>query len=96
MNRPHRLLVSSALLFALAFTACGKEKADALAQIDKIKAACAANERKQALDIMLAAAEKNETFGKSFRNVTADVPDKTTVEACGDIPDRVKKHLEEQ
>jgi len=95
MNRLHGLLVSTVLLLAAAVTACGKEKADALATIDKAKAACAANQRQQALDLMLAEAEKNETFGKSFRNVTPNVPDKSTLDVCGDLADRVKKDLEE-
>ena len=44
---------------------------------------------------MLAAADKNETFGKAFRNATAEVPDKTVVDACGGVPDKVKKQIEE-
>jgi len=83
------------MLVAIAFLGCGKEKAEALAEIEKVKSACASNEREKARDIMLAAADKNETFSKAFRNVTADLPDKSVVDACGTVLDRVKKALEE-
>jgi hypothetical protein len=96
MQRLTQLLTASTLLCALAVSACGREKADAHEQIEKIKAACAANDRQKALDIMLAAAEKNETFGKSLRNVTANVPDKSVIDACTDVTDRVKQDLEAQ
>lgn len=75
---------------------CGKEKADALAELDRVKQACDSNDRKHAQDLMLAAAEKNKTFAKSFQFVTADLPDKTMVDACGAVFDKVKKHLEDQ
>jgi hypothetical protein len=94
MNRLlHGLLISTVLLLV---TACGKEKKDALATIDKVKAACAANQRKEALDMTLAEAEKNETFGRSLRNVTPQVPDKSTLDVCTDLPDRIKKDIEER
>ena len=96
MNRTRILTNSSALLVAIAFLGCGKEKAEALSEIEKVKSACAANERKKANEIMQAAAEKNEMFGKVFRNATAEVPDKSVVDACGTVLDKVKKQIEEQ
>jgi hypothetical protein len=95
MNRTRILTNSSAVLVAIALGGCGKEKAQALAEIEKIKSACESGDRKKANDIMLAAADKNETFGKAFRNVTAEVPDKTVVDACGGVSDKVKKQIEE-
>jgi hypothetical protein len=96
MSRTRILTNSSAVLVVIALAGCGKEKAEALAEIEKIKSACASGERQKATAIMLAAADKNESFGKAFRNVTAEVPDKSVVDACGAVPDKVKKHLEEQ
>jgi len=95
MNRTRILTNSSAVLVAIALAGCGKEKAEALAEVEKIKSTCASDDRQKAREIMLAAADKNETFGKAFRNVTADVPDKSVVDACGAVLDRVKKQLEE-
>jgi hypothetical protein len=95
MNRTRRLTNSSAVLVAIALAGCGKEKAEALGEIEKIKSACASGERKKASDIMLAAADKNETFSKAFRNATAEVPDKSVVDPCGTVPDKVRKHIEE-
>jgi hypothetical protein len=95
MNRTRVLTSSSAVLIAIALAGCGKEKAAALAEIENIKSACAAGDRKKATDIMLAAADKNETFGKAFRNATAEVADKSVVDPCGAVPDKVKKHIEE-
>jgi hypothetical protein len=95
MNRTRILTNSSAVLIAIAFLGCGKEKAEALAEIEKIKSACASGERKKASDIMLAAADKNQTFSKAFRNATAEVPDKSVVDPCGLVPDKVKKQIEE-
>ena len=95
MNRTRILTNSSAVLVAIALAGCGKEKAEALAEIEKIKSACESGERKKASDIMLAAAEKNQTFSKAFRNATAEVPDKSVVDPCGLVPDKVKKHIEE-
>jgi hypothetical protein len=95
MNRTRILTSSGAVLVAIALSGCGKEKAEALAEIEKIKSACA-TDRQKANDIMLAAADKNETFGKAFRNVTADLPDKSMVDACGTVLDRLKKQIEEQ
>jgi hypothetical protein len=95
MNRTRILTSSSAVLVAIALAGCGKEKAEALAEIEKIKSACATGDRKKASEIMLAAADKNETFSTAFRNVTAEVPDKSVIDACGAVPDKVKKRLEE-
>ena len=95
MNRTRILTNSSAVLVAISLAGCGKEKAEALAEIEKIKSACASGDRKKASDIMLAAADKNETFSTAFRNATAEVPDKSVVDACGAVPDKVKKQLEE-
>jgi hypothetical protein len=95
MNRTRKLTTSSAVLIAIALAGCGKEKAEALAEIEKIKSACASGDRQKASSIMLAAADKNETFSKAFRDVTANVPDKTVLDACGAVPDKVKKQLEE-
>jgi hypothetical protein len=95
MNRTRILTSSSAVLVAIALTGCGKEKTEALAEIEKIKSACTSGDRKKASDIMLAAADKNETFGKAFRNATAEVPDKSVLDPCGGVPDKVKKHIEE-
>jgi len=96
MNRTRILTSSSAVLIAIALSGCGREKAEALAEIEKIKSTCATNDREKASEIMLAAAEKNKTFSKAFRIVTADVPDKSMVDACGTVLDRVKKQIEEQ
>jgi hypothetical protein len=96
MNRPCRLVSLGALLFATAVPGCGREKADALAEVEKIHGACQAQERQKAYDIMVAAANKNETFDKSFRDVTSNVPDKSVIDVCGSVMDRVKRHIEAQ
>ena len=96
MNRTRILTVPSGVLVAIALSGCGKEKAEALAEIEKVKSACASNDRQKASDIMLAAAEKNATFGKAFRTATAELPDKSVVDACGTVLDRTKKQIEEQ
>ena len=96
MNLKRILTTPIAVLVAIALSGCGKEKAEALDEIEKIKGVCARNDRQKASDMMLAAAEKNETFSKAFRIVTADVPDKSMVDACGTVLDRTKKQIEEQ
>jgi hypothetical protein len=90
------LKMGLALMVVSAITGCSREKADAVAALDQVKQACATNDRKRAQDIMIAAAEKNKTFAKSFQFVTADLPDKTMVDACGPVFDKVKAHLDEQ
>lgn len=84
------------LTVAFVLVGCGREKADAIAELNRVKQACDANDRKHAQDLMIAAAEKNKTFAKSFQFVTADLPDKTMVDACGPVFDKVKAHLEDQ
>jgi hypothetical protein len=74
---------------------CGGEKKEAMTEVTNVEKACASGERQKALDIMLATAGKNETFRKSFQFATAGVPDKSTVDACGDALHKLKTHLDE-
>jgi hypothetical protein len=91
-----KLGIAATLVLATLSVGCGKDKADALAELQRVKQACDSNDRQHAQDLMLAAAGKNKTFAKSFQFVTADLPDKTMVDACGPIFDKVKAHLEDQ
>ena len=93
MNRTLAVLACTLALITSSL-GCGKDKADALLQIENVKRLCASGERTKALDTLTNAAEKNKTFAKSFHFVTADVPDKTLLDPCGRVPDRIKAHLE--
>ncbi|HEY3235366.1 MAG TPA: hypothetical protein VGJ84_11680 [Polyangiaceae bacterium] len=75
---------------------CGREKSEALAEVEKIEKLCAAGERDKAQEEMLATASKNKVFAKSFQFVTAALPDKTVVDACGDPLPKLKQHLIEE
>jgi hypothetical protein len=83
-------------LFALPVVACGKQKAEAEAQLAEIDAACAAGDKDKARQLMLDGAQANPAFKKAFDGATAEVTDKSRVNACGLVLTEVKLRIKNQ
>jgi hypothetical protein len=68
---------------------------EALAELRKMEQQCESGDQDKAREIMLAAAEKNETFRKAYVFATSGLVDKAYVKPCGPVLQQLKGRLED-
>ena len=83
-----------ATLLAASTVACD-DSDEALAELQKVDQECQNGNQDKAREIMLAAAEKNETFRKAYSFATSGLADKAYLNPCGPIIRQLKSQLED-
>lgn len=85
-----------ALAALLAGVAIGCDDTDeSLAELQKLEQACQDSNQDKAREIMLAAAEKYDSFRKAYSFATSGMVDKAFLNPCGPVLQQIKGQLKD-
>jgi hypothetical protein len=86
--------IALATLLAASAVACD-DSDEALAELQKMDQECQNGSHDKAREIMLAAAEKNETFREAYSFATSGLVDKAYLNPCGPVIRQIRSQLED-
>jgi len=86
--------IAIATLLAASTVACD-DSDEARAELQKMDQECQNGNQDKARDIMLAAAEKYETFRDAYSFATSGMVDKAHINPCGPVIQQIKGQLED-